>query len=183
LADKMTDNSFLSDKVALRMNNLPPGDIVVLDCYSGKGLVWAAVQRSTGRNIKTLPIDRRSDKDDFHLPGDNLEYLNTLDLSKFNVIDLDAYGIPFEQIECLVRRRYKGMVFITAIQSVMGRLPDAMLKATGFSQEQIDKAPTLLCKRGFQYLLQYLANAGVKRIRHRSYNRKHYLAMQFGCSE
>lgn len=173
-----TDNSFLRDKVQLRVNNLPPGDLRVLDCYSGKGLIWAAVQRLTGRKITVLPIDKRGDKDDFHLPGDNLAYLETLDLSKFNVVDLDAYGVPFEQIECLVRRRYQGTVFVTAIQSVMGRLPNAMLEAVGFTAAQIDKAPTLLCKRGFEYMLQYLASIGVSRIRHRSVARKHYFVME-----
>jgi hypothetical protein len=154
-----TDNSFLRDKVQLRVNNLPPGDLRVLDCYSGKGLIWAAVERITGRKIIILPIDKRPDKDDFHLPGENLEYLETLDLSRFNVVDLDAYGIPFDQIDCLIRRGYQGTVFVTAIQSVMGRLPNSMLEAIGFTPVQIEKAPTLLCKRGFEYLLEYLASA------------------------
>jgi len=177
MSETKTDNSYLRDKIQLRINNLPSGDISVLDCYSGKGLIWAAVRELTGRKIRTLPIDRRADKDDFHLPGDNLEYLQTLDLTKFNVVDLDAYGIPFEQIDMLVRRGYKGVVFVTAIQSVMGRLPNAMLHAVGFTDVQIEKAPTLLGKRGWEYLLQYLASVGVEKIRHRSHSRKHYLAM------
>jgi hypothetical protein len=172
-----TDNSFLRDKVQLRINNLPAGEVSVLDCYSGKGLIWAAVQRLTGRKIRTLPIDRRSDKEDFHLPGDNLDYLQTLDLTKFNVVDLDAYDIPFEQIDCLVKRNYNGVVFVTAIQSVMGRLPDALLTAVGFTPVMIEKAPTLLGKRGFDYLLQYLASVGIDRIRLRSHHRKQYLAI------
>src|SRR6516164_5028271 len=96
---KHTDNSYLRDKVDLRIEHLPPGPVSVLDCYSGKGLIWAAVKRISGRSITVLPIDKRAEKLDFHLHGDNIHYLSTLNLSRFNVIDLDAYGVPFEQIQ------------------------------------------------------------------------------------
>lgn len=172
-----TDNSYLRDKVELRIKHLPEGDVRVLDCYAGQGLIWAAVKELTGRDIKVLPVDHRSDKGDFHLHGDNLEYLETLDLSKYNVIDLDAYGIPFDQIDCLARRKYSGVVFVTAIQTVMGQMPHSLLKRLGFTEAQIEKAPTLFGKRGWEYLLQYLASIGVKKISHRSHKRKHYLAM------
>jgi hypothetical protein len=171
-----TDNSFLRDKVQLRINNLPAGDVRVLDCYSGKGLIWAAVERISGRKIHALPIDHRSDKDDFHLPGDNLEYLETLDLGKFECVDLDAYGVPFEQIEVLFRRHYRGVVFVTVIQSVMGQMPHGLLESVGFMQKQIEKCPTLFGKRGWEYFTQYLVVRGVRKIRHRSSKRKHYLA-------
>jgi hypothetical protein len=172
-----TDNSYLRDKVDLRINHLPAGEVRVLDCYSGKGLIWAAVKEVSGRKIHTLPIDQRKDKLDFHLHGDNLEYLETLDLAPFNVVDLDAYGVPFAQIDCLVRRKYKGVVFVTAIQSVMGNLPWGMLEKIGFTRAQIEKAPILFARRGWEFFLQYLAQIGVKKISHRSHNRKHYLAM------
>lgn len=175
MSEKKTDNSFLMDKVQMRIANLPEGDVSVLDCYSGKGIIWAAVQELSSRKIKVLPIDKRPDKDNFHLAGDNIEYLETLDLTKFQVIDLDAYGIPYEQLECLVRRKYKGTVFVTAIQSVMGQMPHGLLEAIGFTKAQIEKCPTLFGKRGWAYLLQWLALIGVKKIRHRSSKRKHYL--------
>lgn len=176
-----TDNSYLRDKVELRINHLPAGEVRVLNCYSGKGLIWAAVKQLSGRDIKVLPIDHRADKGDFHLHGDNLEYLETLDLSKYNVIDLDAYGIPFVQIDCLARRQYAGVVFVTAIQTVMGQMPHGLLERVGFTQAQFEKAPTLFGKRGWEYFLQYLASVGVARIAHRSHQRKHYLAMTLGA--
>jgi hypothetical protein len=71
-----TDNSYLRDKVELRIRHLPVGEVRVLDCYAGQGLIWAAVRELTGRDIKVLPVDHRSDKGDFHLHGDNLEYLD-----------------------------------------------------------------------------------------------------------
>jgi hypothetical protein len=176
-----TDNSYLRDKVDLRINHLPEGKVRVLDCYSGKGAIWEAVKRLCAkRDIQVLPIDQRHDKFDFHLHGDNLSYLQTLELSRFNVIDLDAYGVPFDQIECLVQRKYKGAVFVTMIQSIMGQLPHGMLEKVGFTKAQVEKAPTLFGRRGWQYFLEFLAVSGVKQIAHRSHSRKHYLAMVLG---
>jgi hypothetical protein len=172
-----TDNSYFRDKVELRLRHLPAGKVRVLDCYSGKGLIWAAVKKLSKQDVQTLPIDQRADKFDFHLHGDNLEYLQTIDLSRFNVIDLDAYGVPFDQIECLVARKYRGVVFVTMIQTLMGGMPHGMLQKIGFTKTQIEKAPTLFAKRGWQYFLEYLASVGVKRVAHRSRQRKHYLAM------
>lgn len=177
-----TDNSYLRDKVELRIGNLPPGPVRVIDCFSGKGLIWAAVKKLSGRDIVTLPIDKRTDINDFHLHGDNLDFLETMDLSRFNVIDLDSYGIPFDQIEVLVHRKFCGVVFVTAVWSTTGRMvgamPHGLLRAIGFSDEQIQKCPTLFSRRGWEYFLQYLASVGVRSIRHRSHARKHYLAMQ-----
>lgn len=175
-----TDNSYLRDKVELRLRHLPAGKVRVLDCYSGKGLIWTAVRKLSKQDVKVLPIDQRPDKFDFHLHGNNVEYLQTLDLSRFNVIDLDAYGVPFDQIECLVSRKYRGVVFVTMIQSIMGQLPHGMLEKIGFTKGQMEKAPTLFGKRGWQYFLEFLAMVGVQRIAHRSHGRKHYLAMSLG---
>jgi hypothetical protein len=175
-----TDNSYLRDKVELRLRHLPAGEVRVLDCFSGKGLIWAGVKKLSGRALKVLPIDHRPDKFDFHLHGNNLEYLETIDISRYNVIDLDAYGVPFEQIECLVRRRYRGIVFVTMIQTLMGGIPHGLLQRIGFTKAQVEKAPTLFSRRGWQYFLEYLAACGVQKIAHRSHGRKHYLAMVLG---
>jgi hypothetical protein len=114
------------------------------------------------------------------LHGNNLEYLETIDISRYNVIDLDAYGVPFEQIECLVRRKYRGLVFVTMIQTLMGGMPHGMLQKIGFTKAQVEKAPTLFARRGWQYFLEFLATCGVQKITHRSHGRKHYLAMVLG---
>jgi hypothetical protein len=87
---KKTDNSYLQDKIHLRINHLPPGDepINVLDCYAGEGTIWRNIKRlAQPRTFRVLPIDTRKDIG-FHLPGDNLGFLASLDLTKFHVIDL-----------------------------------------------------------------------------------------------
>lgn len=169
-----TDNSHIKAKVNLRINHLPEGDIYVLDCYSGKGIIWKEIKDRTGRNIKVLPIDIKKDNI-FHLVGNNLDFLSTIDLSKFNVVDLDAYGTPFEQLEILFKKEYHGTVFVTFIQSIMGAIPYRLLESVGFTREMINKIPTLFYRCGWNYFLQYLANKNIDKIYHYSFDRKHYL--------
>lgn len=177
MAQTKTDNSFIVDKVNLRAAHLPMGEVHVLDCFAGEGIIWRGVAAKTKRNIIRLPIDTR-DEIGFHLPGDNLDYLLSLDLERFNAIDLDAYGIPCEQISILVERGFQGWVYATFIQSLYGIMPYRILEEIGFSREMIEKVPTLFGKLGWDYFRQWLALKDVGTIWHRSYKRKHYLAFQ-----
>lgn len=165
---KKTDNDYLADKVALRAQHLPDGDVRVLDCFAGKGIVWECVRRLTGRTISTLAIDKRDDLDSFHLHGDNSDFLATMDLSRFNVIDLDAYGTPYEQIRLLIQREYAGTVFVTFIASSRGGVERQAMREIGFPDSAAEYAPSVLARRSRQYFLEWLALHGVERIVHRS---------------
>lgn len=181
MSGKKTDNHYLGDKVALRINKSPWQDkkpLKVLDCFGGKGIVWEAVKRKTGKLIERSAIDERLDLHSFHLHGDNVKILTGLDLQNFAVIDLDAYGLPYSQLKIIFDKNYKGTVFVTAIQTMNGIIPFGLLEEIGFSNEMIKKVPSLFAKRGFQYFLEYLALHGVKQITHRSKFRKHYLMFE-----
>jgi hypothetical protein len=174
-----TDNTFLADKVALRLGHLPTVDrLRVLDCYAGNGKVWQAVRKLSGRRIDVLPVDTRNDVDGFYLPGDNRVYLASLDLQRFDVIDLDAYGVPFAQLEQVFAAGFGGMVFVTFIQAQMGVLPFALLKAAGFSDAMIEAAPALCHKGGWPHLRDYLAQKGVRQLWQRTHARKHYIGFR-----
>jgi hypothetical protein len=109
-------DAFLS-KVQLRLNSLPKKDTVkVLECYAGEGKLWKSVKSKSDKNISITPIDIKSYEGKLNLKGDNIKYLKTIDLSKYDIVDLDAYGFPFAQIKTLFDREYKGIVHVTAIQ-------------------------------------------------------------------
>ena len=167
-----TDNSYLSDKVSLRAGHLPSGEVRVLDCFGGNGRIWRGVQKVTGRKIKVLPVDYRDIG--FHLPGDNRGYLPSLDLSRFNIIDLDAYGVPYDQLKEVFERGYQGIVFVTVIRSSMGMMPYGLLRDVGYTDEQIKQCPVVVSKNGWAYMLEWLANLGVRKIWLRSKDRKYY---------
>ncbi len=179
---KKTNNSYLGNKIDLRLNHLPKGDLSVLDCYGGAGLIWRAIMGETKRRIRYVAIDESDYSVGFYLPGNNLAYLQSLDLGRFNVIDLDAYGVPFEQLEILFQRGYTGRVFVTFIQIVVGAVPYRMLTSVGFSTEMIRKTPALFFKRGWEYFLEYLAQKGVRTVTHRSHARKHYLVFDINAT-
>ena len=168
-----TDNSFLDAKVMLRINHLPTGPVKVLDAYGGFGVVWHEVAMRTKRvDIYRVGIDKEKRAGCVH--GDNRKWLKGMTLSLFDVIDLDSYGVPFDQIEILFRQKYKGIVFFTFIQSVLGMIPSTLIRASGISRKAQRMAPTLFGRIGWQLWLDWLANNGVKRVHYMSNSRKHY---------
>ncbi len=175
-------NSFLADKVYLRADHLPEGEVTVLDCYAGQGLIWRGVAHVTGRRIRRLPIEMTASAE-FHLPGDNRAYLGTIDLARFNVVDLDAYGVPYEQLRLLFKRGYRGTVFATFIQIGWSSLPHAMLLDLGFTDEMIMCSPVLCSKSSWEHFLEWLALRGVPHVWHRTHERKHYMAFTLNGTE
>jgi len=169
-----TDNSYFAEKVSLRIDALPnKKQIIVLDCFAGAGLLWNEIKK-THKNIQVVPIEKESQKNKLALIGNNLKYLSSLDLSKFDIIDLDSYGIPFKQLEILFERKYKGIIIITAIQSGMGKLPNALLKKLGYTEKMIKKIPTLFNKNCVDKLKNYLYLCGIKKVEGYFINRKNY---------
>lgn len=178
--DKKTDNHFTADKVKLRADWAPwPEDgspLRVLDAFGGYGRCWSAVRRMTGRLVTRIAIDQRHDLVDFHNHGDNIKVMGGMSLTGFHVIDLDAYGIPAAQLDIVFRSDFRGVVFVTAIQSMHGQFPNLVVENLGFPAAIQKKAPSLVARRGWEYFREWLAVRGVSRIVHRSWNRKHYLA-------
>lgn len=177
-----TDNHYLADKVRLRVDHLPTGPVRVLDCFGGKGKVWTGVAKVSGRkDIYRIPVEIEHDKlDEFGLCMTAMNALTTTNLKAFNVIDLDAYGVPFDEIAFVLQSQFKGVVFVTFIQTVMGMLPHNLLLAVGFTKPMIEAAPTLCSRNGWEYIREYLEQHGVREIWHRSKARKHYFAFRLG---
>ena len=172
-----TDHSYFSDKVQLRINHLPD-DPVVLDCYAGSGIIWRFVTGITAKKIKRLPIEQKN-VSGFHLPGNNLAYLDALDLSEFNVIDLDAYGVPYRQLKSIFNTSFCGVIFVTFVQSLYGAVDHDMLQGYGFPKVMIRQVPTLFYKLGFDAFKNFLAKNGVEKIYLRESGKKRYLAFNW----
>ena len=100
------------------------------------------------------------------LCGDNSKILPILDLSEFNVIDLDAYGVPVEQIESVLNNptlKKGSTIFITCIISTMGPVPYALGKYIGFSEQTMGKAKHLFNIRIKELMATMLYKLGVKK--------------------
>ncbi len=144
MSSHQTENSFFNEKVHLRLNLLPDKEkIQVLDLFSADGKIWEEVQRRTDKQIQTLRIDKLPDKKGIYLQGDNMKFMSSINLSSFDVVDLDAFGVPTPQLDVLFKRQYHGRVFVTYIHTFFGRLPLQMLLDLGFTRPMLDKSQTL----------------------------------------
>ena len=180
MSKRQTDNSFIQNKINLRLNHLPSKDnITVLDVFSGDGYIWDAVKSRHKGAIEVLRIDKLKDKKGLYLKGDNVKYLKIIDLSLFDVIDMDAYGVPYKCLEIVLDRHignpFNCILFVTFIQTMYGGLPKSLLLKLGYSAEMFSKIPTLFYMNGLEKLKNWLSLYGVKEIVHRSKHNKHYI--------
>ncbi len=163
----------LDAKTQLRADHIPNQPFVVLDAFGGFGETWKNVAKKTGRSdIHRVGIDAQDRPG--CVKGDNRKWLKGIDLSRFDVIDLDAYGIPYDQVSILFRRNYSGIVFFTFIQAYEGLVPAKLLAESGITKPMRKKCPTIWAHSAWQMWLDWLANNGVKTVWHRSKHRKHY---------
>lgn len=176
MSSVQTDNTFLEVKVKLRIDNLPAGTCNVLDCYAGTGLIWRTIRERTQRRINVLGMDRKK-LEGIYLQGDNLKFLASMDIRNFNVIDLDAYGVPYLQLKIIFSRKLhkETVVFVTFIQSVYGGLPYGMLEELGYSPTMIKKCPAIFFRNGFEKFKRFLAIHGIEQIKYYSQDQKNYL--------
>ena len=172
-----TDNSYLEEKVQLRLDtvNLIDKQVInVLECYAGDGYIWSEIRLRTKKEINVLRIDQKPDKKGIYLKGENIKYIKSMDFSQFDIVDLDAYGIPFAQLQIVFERKFKGYVHVTAIQSGKGALPYALFEANGIPARMYKKSPLLFSKHLIQKLGHYLHENGVEKITGFFIDRKNY---------
>lgn len=168
------DLAFVESKILLRIDSLPnKNDIHILECFGGEGVLWKEVKKRTKKNIKVLSIDKNKYKR-IQLQGDNVKFLKSIDLNQFDIIDLDAWGSPFKQLEILFQKKYKGIVHCTFIQSMMGGVNKRLLIENGYSQNMIEKIPSLFSRNWIDKLMNYLHKQGVQTVKIISQNRKNY---------
>lgn len=163
-----TDNSLLREKVAVRLdalNAISKKRIRVLDAFGGDGVVWREVKKSSEKEISILRIEKRKEMSGAYLIGDNMKFLAGMDLKAFDLIDLDAYGVPADQLQTVLESGYCGIIVVTFIQTMMGNLPDSLLLDCGYTKEMISKARTLFTQDGMGKMESWLAKRGISAIR------------------
>jgi len=170
-----TDNTYLGDKIKLRMEFLPrKRNINVLDLFAGDGLIWGTIKNKTKRNINITSIDKKEDTEKFHLIGDNRKYLPSLNLKKYDVIDIDSYGIPYDQIDFILKSNFIGEIFMTCIKDPRGPIPMKMALFLGYTEKMYKKCPTLISKNHFNKLKKVLTKNGIFNINYIEHQSKYY---------
>lgn len=134
-----TENSHLPAKVRLRVDfikSLGKTEISVLDAFAGEGKVWERIQHMLpDHKITYLGIDKKKYSRPDVIMGDNQKVMRGIDLTKFDLIDLDAFGFPWEQLEICAAIAPDVPVASTAISVTLGPTPYGVLKASGIPEE------------------------------------------------
>lgn len=173
-----TENSYFSLKIKLR-ELFTPDNSKVLDCYSANGSIWNEIAKR--KHISVLRLEKEKGRDGIYLRDDNLKFLKNMDLTQFDVIDLDAFGVPFKQLEIIFEKELKNkIVFITFIQSVFGALPRKMLNTLGYTDSMIDKIPSLFNTNGFEKLKAYLSQKNIDEVKYFNVKNKYYAYIYTG---
>jgi len=151
----------------------------VLDAFHGQGEIWKYIVARVNKKIEVIGIDTKPNPNEFVLFGDNKKFFPSISLEHYDVIDLDAYGVPFDQLEYIFdhdrRKKIHHKIFLTFIQSIYGRLPLGLLRKLGYSEKMVKKIPVLFDRNGIEKLKTYLALMGVQRIFIKSQGKKYYI--------
>lgn len=130
-----TLNAFPEDKIKLRLSALEfvknKQNLSVLDCFHGYGKLWGEIKKRSGMNINLLGIEiDREKKSSFPVVyGDNKKLIPSLDLSKYNIIDIDSFGDSYSHIKSIYNKIEPGTIVIyTHITVNMGSMSKDVIK-------------------------------------------------------
>lgn len=160
-----TDNKSIANKIFIRkeaVKNLK--HIKVLDLFAGRNVLWS--------NIKTdkyFGIDIKQNKGK-NLNADTRRVFDSIDLSNFNVIDCDSYGIAFDLYKKILTNPNlkKGTIIIyTLITNEFTKIQNEAKKEFNF-KHFYDKAPSLFNARAIEFFYEMLANYGIQEVNYYS---------------
>lgn len=177
---KQTDNDpeMFNIKVELRERLIKANDSYkILEAFSGDGRLWRTIKNKYPlKKINVLRIDTKAGKKGTYLKGDNVKFMRSMDLTRFDIIDLDAYGSPFNQLEVIFNSKYSGPIICTFIQIMTGGINKELLLKLGYSLTMQKKCPSLFSTNGMDKMKAYLSLRGVTRITYYCHNRKNYFS-------
>lgn len=156
-----TDNKSIANKIFIRkeaIKNLI--EVKVLDLFAGRNVLWDNI-----RTDKYFGIDIVSNKGK-NLNIDTRKIIDSIDLSQFNVIDCDSYGIAFDLYKKLLTNKSvkNGTVIIyTLITNEFTKIQNTAKEEFNF-KAFYDKAPSLFNARAIDFFYEMLSNYGVKEV-------------------
>ncbi len=156
-----TDNASIVNKVALRKRAVESLDkLRVLDLYAGNNILWSYFDKEKYYGVE---IQKGKGK---NITADCKKLIDSLDLSAFNIIDCDSYGVPFDVIYKLFNNKTlkDGTIIIyTAISNRLSGISRQCLDM--FNLKKIyDKCHNLITEYAFELFYAMLYDFGVKEV-------------------
>lgn len=145
---KKTDNAAVKEKESIRLMAFDHiGAVGVVEFFSGSGEMYRSVW---SRSKMYLGVDRRKFFDERNtICGDCSTEARKIDLSKYNVFDIDAYGSPYTVINNILNnqtlKRDRKLFFVvtdgTAMDLRLGRICIGIRSILGiFEHDKIKRA-------------------------------------------
>lgn len=156
-----TDNKSVANKVFLRRKATEHlNEIRVLDLFAGKNVLWNSIDKIRHYGVELIP-DKGA-----NLTADAKRAVRSLDLSQFNVIDCDSYGIPFEICKYLLDHpavKSGTVIIYTAITNIFTYFPRACLEEFGI-HDLYKITPSIFNANAIRYFYDMLADRDVKEV-------------------
>jgi hypothetical protein len=137
------------------------GEPKVLDLFAGNNVLWSFFETK-----RYYGVEQQKGKGK-NLYADNRRIIKSLDLSDFNIIDCDSYGIPITQIQLLYQNNtLKNGTYIiyTAIGNSISALNKQLLVFYNL-ETMYKKCKTLFNKMSNEFFHAYLYDLGIKEVR------------------
>jgi hypothetical protein len=156
-----TDNASLANKIELRKcatERLLA--LRVLDLYAGNNTIWNQIHTD-----RYLGVDSKKGKGK-NLLADSKRIAGSIDLSDFNVIDCDSYGIPFDVLVKIMNNKTlqdETVIIYTAITNSLSGLNLECLKMFGV-RKIYKKCHHLIARNALDMFYGMLYNNGVRRV-------------------
>lgn len=175
-----TLNAFPEDKIRLRLEVLKLFEnqdcISVLDCFHGYGKLWGEIQKRSSKEINLLgmEIDREKKSSFPVVYGDNKKLLPSLDLMKYDIIDIDSFGDSYYYIKSIIDKVKPGAVIIYMHITVnMGSMSRDVINDV-IGDRIYKKCKTIFRSRFVDIFESGLYNLGVRQVVQMQKNNKIY---------
>lgn len=156
-----TDSDGIKDKIYLRQQALKSlTELKVLDLFAGENVIWGQFQCAAYYGIESVTGKGKN------LNAKNERVIPSLDLSRYNVVDCDSYGIPYNQIYQLFENEtlQGGTVIIyTAISNRMSTLNKKCIDKY-ISSKTYEIAKSLFNALAHELFYALLFDKGVKEV-------------------
>ena len=156
-----TDNKSIGNKIFIRKQAISGlSEINVLDLFGGNNVLW--------KNIHTaryFGVEKELGKGK-NLVADSHKIFDSLDLSQFNVIDVDSYGISFDIYKKILTNpsvRNGTIIIYTATTNEFTKIQNDAKDEFGF-RSFYDKAPSLFNARAIEFFYEFLAKYRINEV-------------------
>lgn len=178
-ATTKTLNSFPLDKINLRieaLNKINKDVVKVLDCFHGYGKIWHEIQKRTDKKIELFGIEiDKEKKSNFNVVyGDNKKIIPSIDISKYDIIDIDAFGDSYNLIKTIYDKLKENTIVVyTHISVNMGGMNKELIKDT-LGYDIYKKCRTMFNSRFVDIFEAGLYKLGIREIVQMNKNNKIY---------